>query len=358
MIFRQLRDPESSTYTYLLGCPSTREAVLIDPVREQVDRDTALLRELGLELRYVLDTHVHADHITSAWLLRRRLGATTCASAMGQVVGLDRPLADGETIRFGYFGLEARYTPGHTDSCVTYVLHDLSMAFTGDAVLIRGCGRTDFQQGDARRLYRSIHDRIFSLPDATVLYPAHDYKGLPATTVLEEKTWNPRLGGGRTEDDLVAIMGALKLPKPVKLDVALPANLALGFVAGDDAAAAPEGRAWAPVERTATGVPEVSVEWLQEHPTIAVVVDVREVAEWSGELGHIEGARLAPLDTLSHAAKDWDRAARYVLVCRTGGRSGRAAQTMESMGFASVASMAGGMARWSAWKLPVTRDAG
>lgn len=228
MLFRQLFDPTSSTYTYLLADEATREAVLIDPVLEQMDRDLALLDELGYTLRYVLDTHVHADHVTAAGALRLRRGAQTVLSERAGVGCADLLVKDGDVIRFGRYGLVVRETPGHTAGCVTYVLDDDTMAFTGDAILIRGCGRTDFQQGDAHTLYRSIHDKVFSLPDSTLIFPAHDYKGRTATSVGEEKQHNPRLGGDRSEEEFVAIMGGLGLPYPKQIDVALPRNVQCG----------------------------------------------------------------------------------------------------------------------------------
>jgi sulfur dioxygenase len=228
MLFRQLFDPETSTYTYLLADMQTKEAVLIDPVFEHVERDVQLLRELGLSLRFVLETHVHADHVTSAGILRERLGAQTVVSKAGGAPCADVAVDDGDVVHCGAIALEVRQTPGHTDGCVTYVEHGHKRAFTGDALLIRGCGRTDFQQGNARTLYRSVHDRILSLPDDTAIYPGHDYKGRTMSTVGEEKAFNPRVGGGLTEAQFVEIMGALKLAAPKKIDEAVPANLLCG----------------------------------------------------------------------------------------------------------------------------------
>ena len=164
MIFRQLFDPVSSTYTYILGDSESREAIIIDPVFEQLRREMALLSELGLKLVASLDTHVHADHVTGAWLLAKRLGSRIALSENGGAQGVDIPLKSGSRVAFGKRYVEARATPGHTDGCMTFVLDDRSMAFTGDTLLVRGCGRTDFQQGSAERLYRSVHDEIFSLP--------------------------------------------------------------------------------------------------------------------------------------------------------------------------------------------------
>ena len=202
LIFRQLFDAASSTYTYLLGDAASGQALLIDPVFEHVRRDSALLRELGLTLTATLDTHVHADHVTGAWLLKQRLGSRILGAAAGGAEGLDRALAQGDRIEFGTRHLQVRATPGHTDGCLSFVLDDESRAFTGDALLIRGCGRTDFQQGSPERLYHSVHQQLLSLPAHCLLYPAHDYKGITVTSVEEERRFNPRFGRRQQRDRL------------------------------------------------------------------------------------------------------------------------------------------------------------
>ncbi len=229
MLFRQLFDRESCTYTYLLADEESGDAVLIDPVRELIDRDVQTLQELGLTLRYTLDTHVHADHVTASGLLRQRLGSESVLSARGDVACVDVAVQDGDVIPFGAHRIEVRATPGHTDTCTSYYVPALSAIFTGDALLIRGCGRTDFQQGDPEVLYRSIHEQIFTLPDATWIYPAHDYKGRTVSTVGEEKAHNPRVGGGKTVQEFTAIMDNLNLAPPQKLHEAVPANQRCGL---------------------------------------------------------------------------------------------------------------------------------
>ena len=229
MIFRQLLDPETSTYTYLLGDERNREAVLIDSVREQFERDRTLIRELSLKLLYTLETHVHADHVTASGLFREALDVKIAVAASAGVQNADLELGDGDQIRFGSHVLEVRATPGHTAGCVTYVLDGGEAAFTGDALLIRGCGRTDFQQGDPSQLFHSVRERILQLPDSTPLYPGHDYKGRLVTTVAEEKAYNQRLGLDKTEADFVAIMQGLKLSYPKRIDEAVPANLESGL---------------------------------------------------------------------------------------------------------------------------------
>jgi glyoxylase-like metal-dependent hydrolase (beta-lactamase superfamily II) len=228
LVFRQLFDKSSSTYTYLLGDHVTGEAVLIDPVFEQIGRDTALLRELSLSLKFVVDTHCHADHITAAWLLRDKESCDIGVSCKAGVTGATEYFNDSDVISFGHHSLRVLLTPGHTEGCATFVLDDMAMAFTGDAILIRGCGRTDFQGGDPSVLYQSVHEKIFTLPPTTILYPGHDYNGLSSTSVAEERNYNPRLGGTMSEEDFSRCMNNLGLAYPERLDVALPANLACG----------------------------------------------------------------------------------------------------------------------------------
>ncbi|MDH3687506.1 MAG: MBL fold metallo-hydrolase [Myxococcales bacterium] len=229
MIFRQLFDPETSTYSYLLADPASREAVLIDSVSEQFERDVTLIRELGLTLKYAAETHVHADHVTASGRLREALGARVAVSAAAGVTNGDVALGHGDCLEVGKLRLEARSTPGHTAGCTTYVCHAMGMAFTGDALLVRGCGRTDFQEGDPHVLYRSVREQIFSLPGETLLYPGHDYRGRTVTTVAEERQFSPRLRDGTSEEAFAEIMNGLDLAYPSRIDVAVPANLQSGL---------------------------------------------------------------------------------------------------------------------------------
>lgn len=229
MIFRQLFDPETSTYTYLLADESSRQAVLIDSVLGQFDRDATLLRELDLDLCYALETHVHADHITASGRLRETFGCKVAVSENSGVVNADLMLQDGDSIRFGDGTLEVMSTPGHTQGCVTYVCREVGMAFTGDVLLVRGCGRTDFQQGDAAELFASVRDRIFALPNDTQVYPGHDYHGRMVSTVGEEKRFNLRIGLDKSMSEFVEIMNGLNLAYPKHMDVAVPANLESGL---------------------------------------------------------------------------------------------------------------------------------
>ncbi|XP_077455200.1 persulfide dioxygenase ETHE1, mitochondrial [Stigmatopora argus] len=226
LLFRQLFESESSTYTYLLADAVTKDAVLIDPVLETIDRDLKLIDELGLQLRVAVNTHCHADHITSTGLMKTRRAGLRSAISKSSGATADILLTEGDEILFGKQHLIVRETPGHTDGCVTLVTSDQSMAFTGDALLIRGCGRTDFQQGCSKSLYNSIHKKIFTLPDHCLIYPAHDYRGQTVSTVGEERAFNPRLT--KSLDEFVTIMNNLNLPKPSKIDISMPANLVCG----------------------------------------------------------------------------------------------------------------------------------
>ncbi|XP_051920422.1 persulfide dioxygenase ETHE1, mitochondrial isoform X1 [Hippocampus zosterae] len=226
LLFRQLFESESSTYTYLLADAVTKDAVLIDPVLETIDRDLKLIEELGLRLKTAVNTHCHADHITSTGLMKTRLAGLKSAVSKFSGAAADILLSEGDRIAFGKHYLTVRETPGHTDGCVTLVTQDQGMAFTGDALLIRGCGRTDFQQGCSKRLFASIHQKIFTLPDRCLVYPAHDYLGQTVSTVGEERTFNPRLT--KSLEEFVAIMNNLNLPKPSKIDISVPANLVCG----------------------------------------------------------------------------------------------------------------------------------
>ncbi|KAI4903083.1 hypothetical protein NFI96_000972 [Prochilodus magdalenae] len=219
---RRLFESESSTYTYLLADTESKEAVLIDPVLETVDRDLKLIDELGLKLKVAANTHCHADHITGSGLLKQKVFGLKSAISIHSGASADIMLNEGDQIRFGKHSLTVRETPGHTDGCVTYVTGDQLMAFTGDALLIRGCGRTDFQQGCSRKLYQSVHQKIFTLPGPCLIYPAHDYKGQTASTVDEEKKFNPRLT--KPVEEFVKIMENLNLPKPAKIDWAVGVN--------------------------------------------------------------------------------------------------------------------------------------
>jgi glyoxylase-like metal-dependent hydrolase (beta-lactamase superfamily II) len=230
MIFRQLFEPVSSTYTYLIGCPETGVAVLVDPVLETVERDLDAVKALGLTLGYTLETHIHADHVTSAARLRALTGCKVAYPALDGIAGADLGVGETAPLRVGNVTLQPLFTPGHTDNHHCYLIEreGIARVLTGDTLLIDGCGRTDFQCGDARALYKSVNEKLFALGDATIVHPGHDYKGRLETTIGAERAGNARLGGGRSEEAFVAIMAALGLPQPRLMDVAVPANKRCG----------------------------------------------------------------------------------------------------------------------------------
>ena len=346
LIFRQLFDPQSSTYTYLLGDSASREALLIDPVFEQVRRDAALIHELELRLLWTLDTHVHADHVTGAWMFRRRTGSRIALAEAGAAAGADRLLKHGDTIEFGKRFVEIRATPGHTNGCLTYVLDDQSMAFTGDCLLIRGSGRTDFQQGSAHSLYLSVRSQIFTLPSSCLLYPGHDYRGLTVTSVDEERRFNPRLGGDIGEQDFTGYMNNLGLAHPKQIDVAVPANLKCGQ---PEVAQSEVGEpAWANLTYTFGGIWEIQPQALEEIAGQAQVIDVREPNEFDGPIGRIAGSKLIPLGELAARSSEIAKDRPVVTVCRSGARSAQAVVILQKAGFNDVANLAGGMLRWRA----------
>jgi len=234
MIFKQFFEPDTSTFTYLLACEKTKQAVLIDTVESEVPKYLNELEAQDLKLVYTLETHVHADHVTGADVLRQKLGSKSVVHRDAGAMCGDLLVTDGVHIIVGTIDLEVRYTPGHTNGCISFFAGD--RIFSGDSLLIGGCGRTDFQSGDSGQLYDSIHHQIFSLPDEVIVYPGHDYNGNTQSTVGEERKNNKRLGGGKSREDFIKIMSELKLAYPKYIDVALPANQACGRVVPGQAA--------------------------------------------------------------------------------------------------------------------------
>lgn len=351
LIFRQLFDAASSTYTYLLGDPQSRQAVIIDTVFEQHFRDRALIEELGLHLVAVLDTHCHADHVTGAWLMHL---ATGCRIGISKrygdaLEGADLRLDAGDRVGFGERYLEVRATPGHTDGCLTYVSDDQRMAFTGDCLLIRSAGRCDFQQGNAATLFRSITGQIFSLPDDCMICPAHDYSGRTMSTVAEERTYNPRIGGQADERDFVGFMENLHLPHPKQIDIAVPANMRSGM---PDDAAMPRPADWGPVRQSYAGLLEIDPEWVAEHLGEVHVLDVRQREELDERLGRIPGAQWVPLSELKDRVAEVPRDQPVIPVCHAGMRSGQATVILRQAGFTRIANLRGGMLLWQEIGLP------
>lgn len=343
MIFRQLYDETSSTYTYLLADEASREALLIDPVFEQFQRDLALLRELGLTLKLVVDTHAHADHITSAWLLKQKTGCTIALSAAAGAENVDLPLHDGQTFGVKGVQLEARATPGHTDGCMSFVLVDKSMVFTGDALLIRGCGRSDFQQGNAARLFQSITGRLFTLPDDCAVYPAHDYHGRTRSSINEEKRHNARVGGGANEQDFVLYMNAMQLPHPKKIDEAVPNNMRSGK---PESGKLPEEPEWADLRISFAGVPEVEPAWVAQNQPSVTILDVREADEIDDVMAGLDNAIAIPLPELRERIGEVPTDKPVVTLCRSGKRSALAINILKEAGYQRVANIHGGILRW------------
>ncbi len=326
MLLRQLFDRDTSTYTYLLADETTREALLIDPVLEQAERDLELVRELGLTLRYSLDTHVHADHVTASGTLRERTQCQT-VSAVGGAACADVHVQGGDKLKLGALELEVLATPGHTDDSISYRVGN--HVFTGDALLVRGTGRTDFQNGDPSELYDSIGSVLFALPEDTQVWPGHDYKGHTVTSIGEERRFNPRIAD-KTREEFIDIMNNLGLPPPKHLARAVPANRACG-VAGLNQ------------ERPAPSVVDVEPAQVAALVSRVRVIDVREPEEFSGELGHLDDAELVPPSVLESKARDWDKKQPLLLVCRSGRRSTQAAEKLLALGFEQVMNLSGGM---------------
>ena len=350
LLFRQLFDSDTGSFTYLLADVTSRQGVIIDTVFEQHDRDLALINELGIELVASIDTHAHADHVTGSWLMHEASG---CAIGLAAAVGAENvtlPLAHGDRLTFGGRWLEVRATPGHTDGCLSFVLDDQSLAFSGDALLVRGCGRCDFQQGNAHSLYRSITEQIFSLPDSCLLYPGHDYTGRSVTSVAEEKAFNARLGGDASERDFVGHMENMKLPHPHKIAEALPGNMRSGK---PHAAAEGPAPAWAPLTRSYAGLPELSPAWVVAHQSEITLLDVRSAEEFNGPDGRLAGSLLIPLPELESRTGELPADRPLVVVCHSGSRSALATQQLLKAGRQRVANLRGGLSRWLAEGYPL-----
>jgi sulfur dioxygenase len=345
MLFRQLFDQTSSTYSYLLASRRGGEALIIDPVLDKVDRYLQLVNELDLKLVKAVDTHLHADHITGLGALRDR---THCTTVMGEQTKADvvsMRLADGDKLTIEGLALDVIYTPGHTDDSYSFVLPD--RVFTGDTLLIRGTGRTDFQNGDPRQQYESIFGRLLKLPDATLVYPAHDYKGDTVSTIGEEKAYNPRLQI-KSIEQYVELMSNLKLGNPKMMDVAVPANMKVGLAQEEISR-----RGWALSATQALAVLGKS--------DIALI-DLRERAERERH-GTIPGSLHVPYPALqeniraggmlNELAKSTNK--RLLFYCAFGERSAMAVQAAQDAGLASAAHIQGGMDAWKKAGGPLER---
>lgn len=334
MIFRQFFDSASGTYSYLIASRRGAEALIIDPVLEKVDRYIQLMNELDLRLVKAVDTHLHADHITGLGALRDR---TRCITVMGDQTKADivsMRIRDGERLEIEGIGLDAIYTPGHTDDSYSFVMPD--RVFTGDTLLIRGTGRTDFQNGDPRAQYDSIFNRLLKLPEQTLVYPAHDYKGDTVSTIGEERAFNPRLQV-RSIDEYVELMNNLNLPNPKMMDVAVPANMRVGL-AQDEIAR----RGWALTPDEAFGL---------LGQTDIAIIDLREARERK-RFGQVPGSIEVPYPALQEGLKpggilrELASKKRLVFYCAFGERSAMAVQAAQDAGIASACHIAGGLDAW------------
>jgi glyoxylase-like metal-dependent hydrolase (beta-lactamase superfamily II)/rhodanese-related sulfurtransferase len=345
MIFRQLFDSTSSTYSYLLASRRGGEALIIDPVLEKVDRYLQLVKELDLRLVKAVDTHLHADHITGLGALRDR---THCITVMGERSKADivsMRLGDGDKLTIEGVALDVIYTPGHTDDSYSFLMRD--RVFTGDTLLIRGTGRTDFQNGDPRAQYESLFGRLLRLPDDTMVYPAHDYKGETVSTIGEEKAFNPRLQV-KSAEDYVALMNSLDLPNPKMMDVAVPANMHVGF-AQDEIAR----RGWAVTALDALAL---------LGRTDAALIDLRERSEREKH-GVIPGSLHAPYPELAENIQPGGMlhalaaatGKRIIFYCAFGERSAMAVQAAQDAGLASAAHIQGGLDAWKKADGPLMR---
>jgi sulfur dioxygenase len=336
MIFRQLFDQVSGTYSYLLASRRGGEALIIDPVLEKVDRYLQLIRELDLKLVKALDTHLHADHITGLGALRDR---THCITVMGEQTKADvvsMRLGDGDKLTIEGITLDAIYTPGHTDDSYSFIMPD--RVFTGDTLLIRGTGRTDFQNGDARQQYESLFGRLLRLPEETLVFPAHDYKGDTVSTIGEEKRYNPRLQVNSV-DEYVELMSKLNLPNPKMMDVAVPANMRVGLAQQQIAQ-----RGWAYSVQEA--LPMIT------RPDVALI-DLRERSEREKH-GAIPGSLHVPYPSLQENISTGgmlhelarSTGKQILFYCAFGERSAMAVQAAQDVGIASARHIQGGVDAW------------
>ncbi len=375
MLFKQLFDQETWTYTYLIADPISKDAILIDPVNTHIDEYIELLAAHGLQLKYSLETHVHADHITASGLLRKRLGAQTGVSGLCGAESADIQIQDGDIFNFaGDEQIKVIATPGHTRGSISFLWRD--RLFTGDSLLIGGCGRTDFQGGDAGALYDCITQRLFTLPDETLVYPGHDYQQRWVSSIMQERTSNPRLAG-KTREQFIEIMNNLNLPKPRLIDEAVPANRYCGLdenerqdavalkdetlpirattktedIARDGVyAASLSGTGAALVMAAKQQITEIDVAKAKQLLTQGniVLIDTREESEYAE--GHIDGALLLPRGMLEFKIGSMpelaDKSKAVLIYCRLGNRSALAAQTLQKLGYTNVLSMAGGFDAW------------
>jgi sulfur dioxygenase len=333
---KQMFDRESCTYTYLLIDPKTHEGVIIDAVREQLDRDLQCIEELGIELLYSIETHVHADHVTSAGAIRQKTGAKIVYSHFAAIKSIDVELNDGDELKIGAHRIKAISTPGHTQGCMSFYVE--GMVFTGDCLLIRGCGRTDFQQGSSENLYHSITQKLFMLPDETIVYPGHDYKGKTSSTIAEEKQWNQN----KSLDDFLQIMSNLNLDLPKKINEAVPANTHCGINFNPDAY----------IHNDFSMTALYNVWQQQEHPSNLLIVDNRSQEEYSA--GHVPHSQNIPFGTESQHLKELEGFKHIYIYCHSGRRSQTALTNLSILGLHTITCVShSGFPEWAAMGYPI-----
>ncbi len=343
MLFRELN--RGKCKTYLVACERARRAALIDPVKEKVDRYLATLAYYGLTLEAVVDTHTHADHRTASWELHDLTGAQVVMHRRAPAPHVDLHVEEGQSLRIGEVELRVLYTPGHTPDSMSLYTGD--RVFTGDTLLIHGTGRADFAGGDAGAQYDAITQKLFALPDETLVFPAHDYRGHTHSTIGEEKRSNPRIAG-HTREQYIDLMNNLGLPLPDKIQEALQPNQS---AIEDESMPFPS---LADLNQVRQLSPE-EVQVLLHASSPPLLLDVREPEEYSGELGHIPGSILIPLRELPHRASELEgyKHSHIIAVCRAGVRSTTAAAILTGLGFEHVSNLKGGMLDWNEQGLPV-----
>ena len=335
---KQLFDRESCTYTYLLIDTDTREGAIIDGVLETFERDMQIINELGIELLYAIETHAHADHITSAGKLREMTGVKLVYGESSGIEAIDIPMKDGDSIPLGHYRITAISTPGHTSGCTSYFCD--GMLFSGDTLLIRGCGRTDFQFGDPGMLYDNITQKLFVLSDDTIVYPAHDYNGRTASTIGEEKTWNPRLGQNRSRESFIEIMDNLNLDMPKRINEAVPANLSVGINFDANRYLLRD-----------FDMNDLYKVW-QDLPDNTLVLDNRTPEEFAQ--GHVPGSLNIPMGTENGHADELRQYQQVYLYCRSGRRAQTSSTNLNFQGLNHITCIShSGMPDWQKAGYPV-----
>ena len=340
LMVEQLYDRESCTYSYLLVDAETQEGAIIDPVRELFDRDMQIINELGIELLYSIETHPHADHVTSAGKIRQTTGARIVFGESSGIQAIDISIKDGEELRLGNYKIRAIATPGHTAACTSYFVD--GMVFTGDTLLIRGCGRTDFQGGDPAILYDSITLKLFRLGDEVRVYPGHDYNGRISSTIAEEKRWNSRLGGNRSKQEFVDLMNNLNLDLPKKINEAVPANMSCGINF--------DPHRYLLHDFDMKHLHEV---W-QSLPEHSLIVDNRTPKEFAK--AHVPGSRNIPLGSESEQIDLLNRYQQVFIYCRSGRRAQTAFTNLNLQGLEHLVCIShSGMPNWIDAGYPVEK---